>query len=72
MTHIDRSWRRTAKAERALGLDGLPRRRLHQRTLARMLAVLGREEEFRDAAVGAALVGLLDKLSQSDRKRFKL
>lgn len=37
-----------------------------------MLAVLGREEEFRDAAVGAALVGLLDKLSQSDRKRFKL
>ena len=72
MSPIDRSWRRTAKAEQALGLDGSPRRRLHKRTRERLFAALEREEEFRDAAVGAALVGLLDKLPASDRKRFNL
>ncbi|MFM1988274.1 MAG: hypothetical protein RJA99_1231 [Pseudomonadota bacterium] len=55
MTPIDRSWRRTQKAEAALGMDGSGRRRLHQRTRERLYDVLGREEDFRDAAVGFAI-----------------
>lgn len=72
MTPIDRSWRRTAKAERALGFDGAPKRRLHQRTKERLFATLEREEAVRDEAFVAALGWLLDKLPASDRKRFEL
>jgi hypothetical protein len=55
LSAIDRSWRRTQRAEAALGIDGPGKRRLHQRTRERLHDALWREEEFRDAAVGLAI-----------------
>ncbi len=54
LSAIDRSWRRTQRAEAALGIGDSGKRRLHQRTRERLHDALWREEEFRDAAVGVA------------------
>jgi len=55
---VGRSWRRTQRIERALGVDGNPGRRMHQRTRDRLYDELAREDELRDALVGAGIARL--------------
>lgn len=55
---IGRSWRRTAKLEKALGIDGGPRRRMYRRTRDRLIDALCREEDRRDMLVSYGIARL--------------
>jgi hypothetical protein len=55
---VGRSWRRTQKIERALGIDGSPGRRMHKKTRERLYDALAREEERRDWLIGAGIARL--------------
>jgi hypothetical protein len=55
---IGRSWRRTQKIERALGIDGGSGRRMHEKTRERLYDALEREECVRDEMMADGLARL--------------
>jgi hypothetical protein len=55
---VGRSWRRTQKVERALGIDGSPGRQMHKKTRERLYDALEREECLRDGMLADGLARL--------------